>query len=149
MVLIKWCGSVVASSYVHSKFWGTVHHLSEQEWHLYGRGRLLQWIRVSPAIWIPGRTHVKGQGIYKDAQVEEPKVLNKLELLSTPGERARATGTSSPFWGKASTSPFDRFFTHSWPRRLRGAPPSPTAGTRIVDHANYPRRCPATVIGHG
>ena len=85
----------------------------------------------------------QGQEIHEDAQVERLQVLNKLELLSKPGERARATGTSLPFLTEASTSPFDRVFTHNWLRRSRGAPPpSPTAGTRIVDHTDYQRRCP-------
>jgi hypothetical protein len=69
------------------------------------------------------KTHVNGKEIRENAQVEGLKVLNKLELLSKPGERARATGTSLPFLTEASTSPFDRFFTHNWPRRSRGAPP--------------------------
>ena len=126
------------------KFWGTVHHLGARVASVWPRAAITAGSGYPRPFGYPeGLTSMD-----KDAQVEEPKVLNKLELLSTPGERARATGTSSPFWGEASTSPFDRLFTHSWPRRLRGAPPSPTAGTRIVDHANYLRRCPATVIGH-
>ena len=108
-----------------------------------------RWTQAFSAFWTPRRTHVKGQEIHEDAQVEGLKVLNKLELLSKSGERARATGTSLPFLTEASTSSIDRIFTHNWPRRSRGAPPpSPTAGTRIVDHTDY-QRMPLIVMGHG
>lgn len=98
----------------------------------------------------PERLTSTGKGSIRLLKWKNSQVLNKLELLSTPGERMRPTGTRFLYQCEVSASPFDRVLTYNCAighiGRM-GRHHSPSTGTRIVDHSHRPHRCAPTVMG--
>lgn len=98
----------------------------------------------------PERLTSTGEGSIRIFRCKNSQVLNKLELLSTPEERKRPTGSRFLYPSEASASPFDRVLTHDCAIGhivCVGRHHSPSAGTRIVDHSHWPHRRAPTVMG--